>query len=208
MGEQGILGILPRHTTRQELLENLYTGVSWGRLGLAFLRRRVGSNQGIVVAVRVGSPLDTHSDSAMFLRVAALDFARAPIGRSAHTSCYRAHFHKKEQMMPLYVFRCSRCSDEIEEIRSVREIDDPPPHEPDVMCPETIVLDSDGYPDPKYAAEFKPCDYQRAPTVCAAVVWPHGTPSNEGRGGWTLQPGGAMVKVQRGREKTKYGEGA
>lgn len=118
--------------------------------------------------------------------------------------------------MPIYVYRCLRCGDEIEEYRSIKAYDDPPPSVPEMMCPETIVFVLDDAGKPKLDADGNttviddtaaPCDYQRAMTT-ASFSWPHGTESNEGRHGWEKAPGGMMIRRTAGKEATKYGEGA
>jgi len=114
--------------------------------------------------------------------------------------------------MPIYVFQCERCGVEREEIRSIREYYDPPPHDPSETCPEADpigdIADIENYADAEGNVRTTiPCRFVQRPTTFTQR-WPHGVESNEGRGGWEKQPGGMMIKRTSGKEKTKYGEGA
>lgn len=88
--------------------------------------------------------------------------------------------------MPIYVYRCSRCSREVEELQ---KFSDPAPitEEP---CGE----------DPAQT-----CDLHRAPTTFTQR-WV-GDYSSEGRGGWQRQ-GEAMVRQVPGANTTTYGDGS
>jgi putative FmdB family regulatory protein len=90
--------------------------------------------------------------------------------------------------MPLYVYRCPQCEREVEELQ---RFDDPPPESSEI-CPSSA------------SEEQAPCRLERVISV-AHQRW-NGDYSNDGRGGWQRQ-GDAMVKLTRGKESTRYGEG-
>ena len=101
--------------------------------------------------------------------------------------------------MPMYVFRCSRdCGHEVEEIRKFSEFNDPPP-----VSAEACAKGADLGDGTREAH-----DLQFAPSAWSAINW-RGEHSNDGIGGWERQSDGqAMVRRIKGREHTKYGEGA
>jgi len=90
--------------------------------------------------------------------------------------------------MPLFEYRCDRCGQTIEELQ---RYEDPPPESTEI-CPESS------------ADQQVPCRFERVMSI-AHQRW-DGSYSNDGRGGWERQ-GDAMVKLTKGKESTRYGEG-
>ncbi len=90
--------------------------------------------------------------------------------------------------MPLYDYRCHACGREIEELQ---RYEDPPPIVEEI-CPSSP------------ANQQAPCRMERVASI-AHQRW-NGDYSNDGRGGWVRQ-GDAMVKMTKGKESTRYGEG-
>jgi len=91
--------------------------------------------------------------------------------------------------VPIYEYRCDACGRTVEEYQ--QHFEDPPPESTEI-CPEA--------PSDQQA----PCRLERIISV-ANQKW-NGDYSNDGRGGWVRQ-GDAMVKMQKGKESTRYGEG-
>lgn len=97
--------------------------------------------------------------------------------------------------MPIFVYVCTRCGREVEEIQ---KFTDPPPIS-DEPCPEAEVISGAG------SATQDPCNLERVPTTFLQR-W-DGSYNNDGRGGWVRQ-GDAMVKMTQGKNTTRYGDGS
>ena len=98
-----------------------------------------------------------------------------------------AVFAYAERPMPIYVYKCADCDFEIEEFQN--RYSDPPPDD----APKTCTAGDGTH------------KLERALTTCIHK-W-HGEMSNDGIGGWKRQ-GDGLVRVTKGKERTKYGEGA
>lgn len=90
----------------------------------------------------------------------------------------------------MYVYRCA-CADCDYEIEVFQwRHSDPPPDD----APKTCTVGDGGA-------------HQLERVVSAGIHKFHGDMSNDGVGGWK-RSGDGMVRVTRGKERTKYGEGA
>ena len=106
--------------------------------------------------------------------------------------------------MPIYVFRCTACGREVEEIQKYT---DPPPVSEDLCSGAPADSEASRDQEIERLEKRETCNFERVPTT-ASQRWP-GDHNNDGRAGWVRQKDGVtMVRVQQGRNSTKYGEGS
>ena len=104
--------------------------------------------------------------------------------------------------MPIYVFRCTACGREVEEIQKYT---DPPPVSEDLCSGAPADPEASLDQEIERLEKRETCNFERVPTTFTQR-W-DGTYNNDGRAGWQRQ-GDAMVRVQQGKNSTKYGEGS
>lgn len=103
--------------------------------------------------------------------------------------------------MPIYVYECSRCHRQLEEIQRYT---DPPPAD-DLPCEAAVERDEKGE-EILVDSGSQTCNFERVPTTFTQR-W-NGDYSNDGRGGWVRQADGlGMVRMTQGKNTTNYGDG-
>lgn len=177
--------------------------------GIVFVTPRARARQGSrpLRSERTSSRFASEHERVRVVRDRDLQGKRAsrlPVVAPSFSSTTRSGSVACSTSMPIYEYQCTVCGRHVEEIQ---RFEDPPPVLED-LCPGPSRDDEacgDRTIGDVRSATRGPCQLERVPTTFTQR-W-DGTYNNDGRAGWQRQ-GDAMVRVQQGRNSTKYGDGS